>query len=296
MISFADTPEGRAVLASEQARVASLAARTEAFADMGDSIALTVAHGHLLARAEVDEGEYAFFFPEPYEDGADTERTIEALELYAKRHEIPLTYLDLTHEQTERLRSRYRAPRVYAMDDDGDRFVLTVEHELAFLDGIPTLDGERVRLYAPDEADAHAYGALCRDAEGMRYFGYDALRDRPDASDELLVRALLRERQGDVACPFFIRADGRFVGELVLYAFDGKGGAELSVRLTASARGQGLAEDAVRTAMRFAADDLQLCVLYADCREENTAAIRLFTRLFGDGVRDGGVRHFCARL
>ncbi len=303
-LSFTDEPSRRRL--EEEMRISpALRRMAEDYLALSDDIALTLSAGHLLARAEVDEGDYAFFFPEPYTDDADETDALCAMEDYAKEQRIPLVFTDLTDGQAEVLRHRYRFSETYRLaydentetdiaEDMGDcRFLLYVTTELSRLEGTPTVQGERITLDAPRAEDAPAFAALCRDTDGMRWYGYDILQDLPHADDLTLLKAFADERMTDLVCPFVIRdRSGACIGELTLFGFDGKGGADLSVRLCAAARGKGLAAEATAAAIHFAAHTLVLQYLYAYVREENTASVALFSRMFDEVVTKDGVRHF----
>ncbi len=291
MLSFRHTD---AVLRTA-AHIPALAAQIEPLPAVAEAVTLAVAHGHLLARAEVDKGEYAFFYPLPYEPTGDLDAALDALDEYAVRQQIPLTYLDLSAPQADRLAARYPLARRLPMEEEGC-FVLQVCTELDTLDAIPTLRGARVTLRAPDTADSAAFGRMIRDEAAMRYIGYNVTQDLPEATDEALVEATLCEFDRRMTLPFFIYEGEQFVGEIMLYAFRGRRCAELSVRLLPAYGGRGLASDAVRTLTAFAQEELALSTLYIDVHRDNTAACRLFTHLFGQGHRREDVYHFCVTL
>lgn len=286
-LSFLPSEKLTARLHAEAAQYPTLRALVDELSEM-EGVLVTLSDGCLLARAEIDEGEYAFFAPMPYRPSADADAALDRLEAYTAREELPLVLTDLDMQECDRLLARYPLAKRYAID--GERFVLYVLTELDALDTLPTLTGERVTLRPPSEVYEADYGRLCRDRERMRLYGYDDLADVPDATDAQLVSRRTDEWERRAALPFFIVATDtdELLGELVLFAFNGRGEAELSVRLLPEAEGQGYASEAISTARRWACDALALTHLVAACHPDNHPCRRMLTRLFGEGESKDG--------
>ncbi len=84
---------------------------------------------------------------------------------------------------------------------------------------------------------------------------------------------------------FMIEADGRTVGAIDLYDFDGIS-AGIGILVYADAdRRHGYATDALRTLIAYART-LRLLMLYADVAPDNTASLRLFSRAGFDRTRE----------
>lgn len=286
-LSFLPTDASSAALRAEAQRFPALREPLAELTAM-EGVLVTLSDGCLLARAEADEGEYAFFEPMPYRPSADADAALDRLEVYAAREELPLVLTDLDGDACERLSARYPLARRYALD--GERFLLYVQTELDTLGEAPTLTGERITLCLPREQYAEDYGRLCRDSERMRLFGYDDLADVPDATDAQLVSRRTDEWERRAALPFLIvnTATDALLGELVLFAFNGRGAAELSVRLLPEAEGHGYASEAIVRARDWARDSLGLARLVAACHPDNLPCRRMLTRLFGEGERRDG--------
>lgn len=288
-LSFLKTEATEAALRAEAEHYGALAAMLEELALLPEACC-ALSFGCLAVRLEVDEGDYAFYLPEPYKEQADAEAALCALEAYALREELPLVLTDLSAEDCDALRLRYAHAEICELPVAG-RFLLCVQTEADALDALPTLRGARVTLRAPDPSDAAAYGALCRNTEHLCYFGYSDLSDLPEATDRTLVERRLDEWERRCSLPFFIYHAEAFVGELTLFGFDGRGGAELSLRLLPEACGGGLATDAMRTAIAFARE-LGLTHLRARTHPDNLPCRRMLDRLFGEGTPRDGERHY----
>lgn len=239
--------------------------------DESFSVAVCLCHGTLLCRRCFD-GAYEFTLPYPYRDGADTEAALCALEEYARLQEIPLVYTDLCVDDLDALCERYMHPRVHALPiEDGDTplYLLEVLTEAMSIEHVPTLRGESVTLRAPQREDMSAYGRLCRDDSILAVWGYDFREDYPDATDEDLFTLTERDFQQGTTLPFFIYYCDRFVGEALLYAFDGRGGAECAIRILPEYRRRGIARETLSILLSYARDTLHLSYLDGACRESN---------------------------
>lgn len=242
----------------------------------GDEIAAADAHGCLLLRV-LTSGRYCFCYPIPYAPGASVEDALTAIEEYAVAQEVPLFYINVASEDLPTLLPRYRHIRADVQDEGVYTVRVVTEGERR--EQIPTLRGERVSLSALSRRDIGRYAELCRDEETLRYFGYDYRADCPRARAVDFYRAAVREFSRGVAIPFAIRRGSRLVGEITLYAFDGRGRAEFSVRILPAYRRLGYAREAISLVTRFSFSDLGLVSLTARCRRENLPSATLLSSL-----------------
>lgn len=226
-----------------------------------------------------EEGLYAFTYPIPLSVRGEEERMLCRLEDYAMDEELPLVLTDIPREKMHSLRLRYPRAEAFPLGESEDWWLLRALTEAEILEDMPTWAGERVTLTAFTEADTALYAALCRDDEGMRYYGYDMRTELSSDDDVAFLKETLAEWERRRTLPFAVRAEGRTVGELVLYRFDARGGASLAVRLLLSERGKGYASDAVVTLLHHAFSELSLRTLHAAVREENLPSLRLFDPL-----------------
>jgi RimJ/RimL family protein N-acetyltransferase len=155
-----------------------------------------------------------------------------------------------------------------------------------FADGLPALDGARVRLRPVRPADEPALLAVFGDASHLRYWSHGPLADL-DAARRYReeIEAGARDRtffQWSITVP---PADD-LVGTVTLADWDRKNRrAEVGFILRPEAGGRGLATDAVRTALRFGISRMNLWRVEADVDPDNAASLRLLTRL---GFREEG--------
>ena len=74
---------------------------------------------------------------------------------------------------------------------------------------------------------------------------------------------------------FAVRLNGHMVGEVVLYNFDYKGGAELGCRIVPELAGYGYGVEAFRRAAEWSLYELGLYRLKGKCFRENRASKRM---------------------
>lgn len=151
---------------------------------------------------------------------------------------------------------------------------------------LPTLGGARVRLRQIEDADVPALFTIFGDPEVTRYWSWPAYTAEAEA------RQLLEDiRQGLehgtlLQWGIATHADVALAGTCTLARLDaGHRRAEIGFALARAQWGNGYASDAVRLAIRYAFDVLDLNRLEADVDPRNTASLRTLEKL--GFVREG---------
>ena len=133
----------------------------------------------------------------------------------------------------------------YLPDHLGAKLRFDVLNELVNITEIPTLTTARLTLDALTDADKTAYAALCLDDDRNRWWGYDFRKDYDGTPYEDYFLAVAREDCArSRAVNFAVRLDGALIGEVVLYRFDSRGGAELGCRVSPGFAGHGYGTEA----------------------------------------------------
>lgn len=149
-----------------------------------------------------------------------------------------------------------------------------------FTDGLPALEGDHVRLRQSEERDVPDLLAVFGDAEQLRYWSHGPLPDLEAA--HTYYRGMLSGLEDRSLFQWAVTepvAD-RLVGTVTLVDWDRQNRrCETGFILHPSVQGKGLASDAVRTALRFAFDEMGLERVEADVDPENVASSRLLERL-----------------
>ncbi len=262
--------------------VRSFLALTEEDGDLG--AAFSVASGCVLIRI-FDMGRYSFVYPIAICEDADEAEAVEALRAYAVREEIPFRLTDVPSEALGELLCGYRHAQLDAEDAERGSYTVEILNELMLLDGPAELSSGELTLSLLSEADAESYGALCRDAEVCRYWGYDYSGDTEAPTDEYFYSEAIGEYHRCVSLPLAVRLGGLFIGEAVIHAFDFRGGAELGFRLASAWQGKGYGRRTLEAAVALA-KKIGLIRLRMRAMAENLRSVKLLSS-YADGVADG---------
>jgi hypothetical protein len=174
------------------------------------------------------------------------------------------------------------------------KFDVDVENILYTLREIPTLQTERLTLDSITLGDADDYGRLCTDDVRNRYWGYDYREDFPDGtpSGETFCLDIARDFEEHYAINFAIRLNGRLIGEVIVYHFDNRGGAEIGVRIASAHAGHGFGREAVAAVSDWALYRLGVSKLVAQCFRQNLASERMLSSLMRRVGDDGTMISF----
>ena len=246
--------------------------------------ALSYCHGSALVRV-FDMGRYSFLYPFAIENDADTRIALDEIAEYAMREEVRLVVDDVPRECICDFLS-FRHIDVDARDPECESFRVTVKTECELMGSVPDVEAGRVELNAISEADITEYARLCKDENVNKCWGYDYTKDAIDPDDEYFYESAMAELASGIAVSMAIRCDKKFVGEAVIYAFDGRGSAEFAIRLLPEWQGKGIGTETVR-ATCAAAMDIGLTKLTSRIMRENVASIRMLSKITNECYEDG---------
>ncbi|MBE6637078.1 MAG: GNAT family N-acetyltransferase [Ruminococcaceae bacterium] len=174
------------------------------------------------------------------------------------------------------------------------KYNVKIKNELFRLRRIPQLSSERLTYDAIEESDIDSYNRLCLDDERNRYWGYDYRTDCPNPSRLYFYQDQKNDFSARVSINFAIRLHGNMIGEILLYHFNGKGSAEVGVRLLREYDGNGYAREALQTVLRFAFYTLGLDEVRAKCYHSNTSSYNLLSAVMRKTESDADFSHFIA--
>jgi RimJ/RimL family protein N-acetyltransferase len=241
-----------------------------------------------------DMGRYLFVFPYAVCEDADLRGAIDAVGEYAMREEISLTFCDVPCECLS-LFSGYRHMDVDAEDEEGECYRVRIKRESDLIDEVPEAEHGRVKLNALSEADIADYAALCKDKNVNKYWGYDYSEDVHDPSDRYFYENAHLEFVSGASVSFAIKYEDRFIGEAIIYAFDGKGSAEFAIRLLPAFHGMGLGREGVR-AICNAARKLGLIKLYSKVMKDNLPSVGMLKKVTDESDESNGFITFTIYL
>ena len=208
--------------------------------DSDAEFAVCAAFGCVLVRV-FDYGRYTFLYPFEMTDGADLSRALSAVAEYAMREEIPLVFCDVPRDEvTTLLTLGFKHINLDAETSDGESFRAEIKSECELIDEVPRVSDGEITLGEIYESDIQKYAEIARDESALKYWGYDYRADAPNADDEYFFNTARRELLAGVTLSLAVRLGGEMIGEVELYAFDRRGGAEFAVRLLSEYRGRGI--------------------------------------------------------
>lgn len=246
----------------------------ESFSDSDGDVefAAAAAHGCIIIRI-FDMGRYIFSYPYAMTDGASLDSAIEEIARYTQREELPLVLSDVPRDEiTTVLSLGFRHIELDTEDDAGETYRVRIISECEMLEDIPTVYDADLSLGALCEDDIEAYAEISREESGLRYWGYDYRDDMPDAEDEYFYATANRDFMAGVSMTLAMRLAGALIGEVQIYAFDRRGGADFALRLLPSSRGKGIGKRALRLVFD-AAGEIGLSRLYCDVMTENKPSV-----------------------
>ena len=143
---------------------------------------------------------------------------------------------------------------------------------------IPTVTTPRLTLTPLEERDEAAYNALCLDDARNRWWGYDYRQDlKGELTEDYFLSVARRDFAARRAVNFAVRLDRQLIGEVVLYRFDWRGGAELGCRIDPAYAGHGYGTEAFAAAADWALFRLSLARVKAKCYKENAASYKMLS-------------------
>ena len=234
--------------------------------DSDVEFAISVSSGCAIIRV-FDMGRYLFLYPYEFLEDAVIENAIIAVSEYAMREELPLVFSDVPPESLCSFVG-FRHINIDAEDSECQSYRVKIKTECDLISEIPEIDAGRVKLNAITKSDIPDYARLCKSENVNKYWGYDYREDANEPSDEYFFEIARRDFDLGLSLSLAIREKEKFVGEAILYAFDGRGGAEFAIRLLPEAMGKGLGRESVR-AVFLLAESIGLCSLSAKVLSEN---------------------------
>lgn len=175
----------------------------------------------------------------------------------------------------------------------GAKIRLRARNELVNIKEIPVLRSERLTLDALREEDQADYNRLCLDDERNRWWGYDYREDlHGELTEDYFLSVARQDFQRQMAVNFAVRLEGKFIGEVVLYRFDCRGGAELGCRILPEFAGQGYGAEAFRRAAEWSLYGLGLYRLRGKCYHENEASRKMLSACMRPAGQDDTFYYF----
>lgn len=237
--------------------------------------------GCIIAAAFKDKVPAVFFYPIRIMISGSEEIALALIADFCRVNELREVITDVPQD---RLPVALRGVLHARLDAQDERlYTLAVETECMLLSDFPELMADELYLGEPTENFADDYKRIIFDKDVNRYTGYDVRRDSPETDPLYLIEEARADFYRGNAVTVFAtllsdEGDNVFIGEGVLYRFDGRGGAEISVRLLPEWQGKGYGKK-LTLAMIELARSIDLRRLFAIVNQENTRSKSLFASL-----------------
>ena len=233
--------------------------------------------GCVLVRV-FDFGRYSFLYPFEFSEGADAEAAVFAIAEYAMREEIPLVFFDVPKEEVSKILSLgFRHINLDTENEECESFRTEIKSECELLDAVPEVTDGEISLGEICERDIEEYAEISRDESALKFWGYDYREDAPSADDEYFFNTARRNPLAGVSLSLAVRLDAEMIGEVEIYAFDRRGGAEFAVRLLPEFRGRGIGKKVLPLVFEMA-ENIGLLRLRCDVMNENKPSLAFVGR------------------
>ncbi len=264
------------------------------FSDEDVYYAAAYSHGCILIRI-FDFGRYMFLYPIDMTEDSDSHAAVAEIAEYAMREEIGLCFADVPNECVSYfLELGFLHLEIDAEGEESCRVRIKTECELAPANLM--IEHENVSLTEFFSSDTQKYAELCRDEAVNEFWGYDYKLDVPDANDNYFFENIKEGRIYGTSMSLAIRAGGKFVGEVQLFAFDGRGACEFAVRIARECQGRGYGKLAIEALIKLA-EKIGIRKLSCDVLNENIKSQALMKKyLLHTESKDPERQHFELKL
>lgn len=148
------------------------------------------------------------------------------------------------------------------------------------LSPVPVLETARLRLRTVLRSDLEAIYRLHSDSRAMRYWSFPTWTERQQAHEWFEQRRSYGEREEVWPWGITLREDDELIGLVTLFSVNRvQRRAEVGYQLHPTRWGQGYAQEALRAAVSYGIDALDLARIEADIDPRNESSCRLVERL-----------------
>ena len=271
-----------------------LAVCLEEAEDFDTSIAAAFCDGCALIRV-FDMGRYYFLPPEKIHQGGNVKNAFDKVLEYAKREELPFVFHGVPRDMLSDLLDGVRHADIDAEGPFGESYCLKIKTECELSQEIFSAEDGDFEIRALENSDASVYKELCTDKELNKYYGYQISDDHPDMPKEDYIAIANTEFERGVALTLALVYERSIVGDAIFYAFDGKGGAELAIRILPNRHGKGLGSHFLSLLLDYGRD-IGLIRVISFVKRENLPSVRMCGKFMKKEEADEGRVKFTAEL
>ena len=253
-----------------------------------------VSDGFLFVRVFDDSLGYIFRYPIALSDAQSERAALDKISAYCLKENIPEIIFEAEAAKLPLLLTNVRHAELHAMD--GGFFIVEIKTELSLLESDIDFEYEGLSLSLPSQKYAKDYQRLVSDKAHNEFYGYELTDDNPDITPSDMIAELLREYGSRRSLTLFAAHKGKFVGEAVLYDFDGRGSAEISFRVGKNMTHRGFGKKILSSLLNIA-ENFGLLSLRARVHKDNEISLSLIkSQGFTEVCTENSVIHFKREL
>lgn len=242
---------------------------------------VSISHGCAVGAVFEASAPVVFFYPSGISDAADESRALLDITEYCIESECTERITDVPCDKlASALRGATHAEVEYI---GGDAYVVTLISECSLLEYTPELMEGSIYLCGPEFCFADEYKRLLLYKSVNLYTGYDVRSEMQSADAKFFVEEAIWEQKRGKALTLFATilsesGENVFIGESVIYSFDCRGSAEISIRLLPEFMGRGYGAQLLSGAMKIA-EQIGIFRVFMRVLAENTASVKLASKL-----------------
>ncbi len=288
MLKFLSADEfipGNPIMSSEEANAASKYLDSDF--DFGDfDVKYAYCTGTLIMLYYSEDAGYHFEAPIPLLDFFDLERAYRAITEYCKLQRIPEVIIGIPKEY-KNLALRGAKHYNEAEDEDGT-LAFEIITECMMEENLPEYISGDVYLGEFAISYASKYEKLVKNVNLNRYFGYNLTDDLPNGKGIDFINFVRKEFENGESMTFaatVLNEDGEneFIGEGVIYGFDGRGTASFSLRVLPEYQRRGYGKK-IFLGLLGIAQSLGVDTVFGDVMKENAPSLALVRRFAASEV------------
>ena len=228
--------------------------------------------GFLFVRIFEDFLGYMFAYPIALCEGADERAALEEITAYCMKENLPEILYNVASDKLPTALRSVRHAEIHAMEKFA--YAVEIKTELSMLEADVDFECEGLSFSLPSQKHAEDYYKLVCDKTHNKFYGYEITDDNPNITPADMIAELLREYGNRRSLTLFATQKGKFIGEGVLYDFDGRGSCEISFRVAENMTKKGFGRK-ILTALVEISGDLGLLALRARVHKDNEISLAL---------------------
>ncbi len=259
--------------------------------DFGDfEVKYSYFAGCIILRYFSPDAGYHFDAPFSISNSCDEASAFIAISEYCKAEAIAETIVGIEPDSLDLM---LRGAEKYSLCEDEDgTLAVRIITECMECEYLPEILYDDVYLGEFADSYADKYEEIIKNANLNCHYSYNVLDDIPNGKGVDFIKNAREEFERSESMTFAAtvmkEGENRFVGEGVIYAFDGRGGASVAFRVHPDYHRRGIATKIFR-GLLLIAKDIGLKEITAEVKNENTPSLGLLSKFASGEKREDKV-------